>query len=337
MALGSANGSFDQVNSRVITIRSDGISNVTPDALLDIQFRMIGRKVLHLDFRMPAQEVVHFNSLVPRRPIYIKINLPAFDAGAQVLQECQEASSISFGPTEQTMPTIERLYPPKEIESLVMLARSRHNRLRPTRRPDATELRMKREPAFVRKDQQCKFAELQDSLEFFFNPRRNSATPSSVACTYRYTGCLRANPSRFNQLRACRGLRSTLHTLCRNSTTTTPSHRVHCRPNSSGDFANALTSFCCAAGLMRVGRPGRCSSSTLSSPRWLALRIQSITACRLMPKIWLMAVDFHPFKSNRSAAILMPLQAPGTLSAFRSKAFWVMEGCVTFSGFMPEE
>jgi len=182
MALGTTNGSFDQVNSWVIAIRGDCIPNMTPDTFLDIQFRMISRKVLHLDFRMPGKEIAHFSSLVPRRPIYIKINLPAFDAGAQVLQKCQEALSIAFGPTEQTVPTVKWLHPPKEIESLVMLARSRHNRLRPSWRPDTTELRMKREAAFVRKNQQCKFAELQDSVEFFLSPRRNSATPSSVAC-----------------------------------------------------------------------------------------------------------------------------------------------------------
>jgi hypothetical protein len=33
----------------------------------------------------------------------------------------------------------------------------------------------------------------------------------------------------------------------------------------------------------------------------------------------------------------MPFQAPGVLSAFRSKAFCVMEGCVTFRGFMHAE
>lgn len=289
---------------------------------------------MHLDFRMLAQEVLNLASLVPGRSIDVKIYLPSFDPAAQILQKCHEALSIAFGPPKQTVPAVKRLHPAKEVQPLVMLARGRHDRLLPPSNPDTPELRMQRETAFVREDQQRKFAEPQDSVEFFLSPRRNSATPSSVACIYRYTGCLRTNPSRFSQLRACRGLSSTLQTFRRNSTTTTPSQRVRRRPNSSGDFVKASASFRCDAALMRQGRPGRGSSITLSIPRLLALRIQSITAWRLIPKSRLMAVDFQPLKSNRRAAILMPFQAPGMFSAFRNKAFCVTDGCVSFRGFM---
>jgi hypothetical protein len=332
--LSSSNRLFDQINSRMITVGRNGVSNMTPDVFLNVQFGVIGWKIIHFDFRVLAQEVPNFAPLMPRRPIYVEIDLPAFDAVAQIFQEREEALSIAFRPAKQTVPAVKRFYPSEKIESFVVLACSGHDRLRSSSSPDTPELRMQRETALVREDQQGKFAKLQDSVEFFLSPRRKPATPSSVACIYPYIGCLRAKPSRLSQLRACRGLSSTLHTLCRNSTTTTPSHRVRRSPNSSGDFVNASASFCCAAELTRVGRPERCSSRTLSSPRLLALRIQSITACRLIPKSRLMAVDFQPLRSNRRAAILMPFHAPGILSAFCSKAFSVIDGCVTFRDFM---
>ena len=49
------------------------------------------------------------------------------------------------------------------------------------------------------------------------------------------------------------------------------------------------------------------------------------------------ALDSHPSKSNNSAVIRTPFQAPGILGALRSDALCVMEGCVTCGGVMHVE
>ncbi len=74
MTLGAATGSFDQVNCGMIAIRRDCVPYMAPDTFLDIQFRMIWRRILHLDFRMPAKEHIRvYRSLEiesePLRPI----------------------------------------------------------------------------------------------------------------------------------------------------------------------------------------------------------------------------------------------------------------------------
>src|SRR5216117_2792513 len=73
---------------------------------------------------------------------------------------------------------------------------------------------------------------------------------------------------------------------------------------------------------------------TLSIPLLLALRTQSTIACRLTPNRRLTAVVFQPVKSNSKPAMRIPYQAPGIVSALRSKAFRVSDGCVNLRGFM---
>jgi hypothetical protein len=89
------------------------------------------------------------------------------DPLAQVLEEREKTLSVSFGPTEECMPTIERFDPAEKVQPLMVLTRGRDDRLSPAPRPDSTELRMQREPAFVGKHQERQLAELQDSVEFF--------------------------------------------------------------------------------------------------------------------------------------------------------------------------
>ncbi len=98
------------------------------------------RKVFHIDFRVLSQESFDLSAFVPRCSIYIKINLPALDAHAQILQEGQEALAISFGPAEQTVPAVKWLHPTEEIQAFVVLARCGHDWLGASQGPDTAEL-----------------------------------------------------------------------------------------------------------------------------------------------------------------------------------------------------
>ena len=47
-----SNCSFDGIQRGVILICCDSVANITPDAFLVVQFRIIRWRVLHLDFWM---------------------------------------------------------------------------------------------------------------------------------------------------------------------------------------------------------------------------------------------------------------------------------------------
>lgn len=150
-ALGIADRALDKIDCRVVAVRRDFIANEMSDCFLGIQFRVIRGQVLHLDFRVVDHKISHLAALVPRRAVDVRVDLPALDPLAQVLEEREKTLSVSFGPTEESMPTIERFDPAEKVQPLVVLTRRRDDRLSPAPRPDSTELRMQREPAFVRK------------------------------------------------------------------------------------------------------------------------------------------------------------------------------------------
>ncbi len=52
MSLTFSNGLFNEIDSRVILVGGDFVTNQMPNALLDIEFGMIRRQVLHFDVGM---------------------------------------------------------------------------------------------------------------------------------------------------------------------------------------------------------------------------------------------------------------------------------------------
>lgn len=79
------------------------------------------------------------------------------------------------------MPALQRLYPAKEVQSLTMVAGGRNRGLAASLGPEPAELGMEGKAALISKDQQGFLTLLYDSVEFFFSPRRNRATPLLLA------------------------------------------------------------------------------------------------------------------------------------------------------------
>ena len=52
MSLTFSNGLFNEINSRVILVGGDFVTNQMPNALLDIEFGVVGRQILHFDIGM---------------------------------------------------------------------------------------------------------------------------------------------------------------------------------------------------------------------------------------------------------------------------------------------
>jgi hypothetical protein len=64
---------------------------------------------------MRGQEFSNLIAFVPRGTVNIEVDLPSFDAVAQVLQECNEPFAVAFWPAEEAVPTIERIDPAEEV------------------------------------------------------------------------------------------------------------------------------------------------------------------------------------------------------------------------------
>jgi hypothetical protein len=165
----------------MISVGRDLIANQVPNAFLRIQFRMVRRQIINMDLGMICEELSDLGTLVPGGSVDIEVYFPSPDPMVQVFQERKEAFAIALGSAEQPVPTIKGFNPAKEIQSLGVLAGGGYHGLTATLHPDATEPGMLREPAFVSEYKQGKLPKSQDSVEFFLSPRRNSATPSSVA------------------------------------------------------------------------------------------------------------------------------------------------------------
>lgn len=127
------------------------------------------------------KEFTNSFSLMPASIIYPEINDLPLEPKDDLYENFQETRGIPFLRFHHTMQSMERIYPPEHIQSLLMLASGRNIGLGPLFCPHPTELRMEAEARLVfKKDDPFTFASY-DEVEFFFNSSRNLLTPSSDA------------------------------------------------------------------------------------------------------------------------------------------------------------
>ena len=85
MLLAFADGLRDLVDSGMVLVGSDFVTNEVPHAFLRVQFRMIRRQVFEFDVGMGVEKSLNPFALVPRSPIDIEIDFYFADSITEVV------------------------------------------------------------------------------------------------------------------------------------------------------------------------------------------------------------------------------------------------------------
>ena len=149
---GSLNGIPNKIESFKPTIRRGFVPNLTPDPFLGIQTRLITRQVSQAKSRMSPYKQIYFLPLMPSGSVHIKPDGIPSKSAVKILQTSKKPLSISPRPSDYPSPTQQRGYPPKQIQSLAMLARGRNAQPPPSSCPPQAQSGMKRKSRFILKN-----------------------------------------------------------------------------------------------------------------------------------------------------------------------------------------
>jgi len=84
VSLTFANGLFDQIDSSMVLVGRDFITDQVPDAFLHIEFRMVRRQIFQFDVGMDTKEFMHPRALVPGGSIDVEIDFSFLHPSTEV-------------------------------------------------------------------------------------------------------------------------------------------------------------------------------------------------------------------------------------------------------------
>ena len=146
------------------------ISHGSPERLLIIQLRMVGRKIMKMKLTVLPLKNLYPLPSVPSGSIDPKIDDFPLEMYPDVFENPQKAIRIAPHPFHHPMQSLSRSYPAKEIQPLLMLTAGIDIRLSSLLDPYPTQLRMKTEPAFILKQKDPSSFALFGQAEFFLTP-----------------------------------------------------------------------------------------------------------------------------------------------------------------------
>ena len=145
-----ANRIFDQFHRFVIAVGGHLVANQMPNPFLGIEFWMVGWKITQNNPFFFLKESSNTCSLVPGSSVHIEENsLERFEPVRDVSQERQKSFGVALRTTHQSVPSLKRSHPAKQVEPFVVLTPSRNSRLRSSLGPNPSQARVNREPRFV--------------------------------------------------------------------------------------------------------------------------------------------------------------------------------------------
>ena len=113
---------------------------------------------------------------MPPGIIHPEVNDLSFEAGQDFFKEFEEPTGIAFNGLHQTMKTVQRIYPSKEVQSLLVLAASIHVGLDASLDPDPSQFGMHAKARFILKENNSLPSTLDHQVEFFLTSYENSVS-----------------------------------------------------------------------------------------------------------------------------------------------------------------
>jgi hypothetical protein len=105
--------------------------------------------------------------------IHPQVNDLSFEASQDLLKEFEEPTGIAFNGFHQTMKAVQRIAPPKEVQSLLVLTASVHLGLGASLDPDPSQFGMHAEARFIFKENHSLPSALDKQVQFFLTSCEN--------------------------------------------------------------------------------------------------------------------------------------------------------------------
>jgi hypothetical protein len=151
-------------------VAGDFIPALSPDALLFVESRLIGRQVLEVDPCMMLKEDPDLFALVPSGAVHIEMDGIASERSEHMLEHGKESFAVTLGGAYESLPSQERRNPSGEVEPLSVLAGSGDFETSAFLGPTSSKARMETESSFVLKDD--RFIDFE-AAEFFLTHLEN--------------------------------------------------------------------------------------------------------------------------------------------------------------------
>ncbi len=161
------NRDFQGRNRLKKSIRCFFISHGSPESFLIIQLRMIGRKIMKMQMTVFPPKIFHPLSSMPSSSIHPKIDDFLLETYRDAFENPQKPVGIAPRPFHHPMQSVNRSYPSKNVQPLLMLTPGIDIRLSSFLYPYTTQLRMKTKPAFILKQNDPSSFALFGPAEFF--------------------------------------------------------------------------------------------------------------------------------------------------------------------------
>jgi hypothetical protein len=111
----SADGVPHVVERLKVVVGRGIIAYLTPDALLSVEARLIGREVLEVQIAMRRQKGAHLVTPMPHGAIDVQPDHVATERAPEVAQDCQKALVVAMGVAQQATTPQQRGDPAEDV------------------------------------------------------------------------------------------------------------------------------------------------------------------------------------------------------------------------------
>jgi hypothetical protein len=148
-------------------IRRRFVSSLFPDSFLGIQPGLIRRKIAQVESRMRLEEKIDRLAFMPAGSVYIKPDRVIPQSPIEMSQDLHEPRPVSSLCPNHPEASQKRRHPPRQIKTLLVLARCRDAKRMSSLSPPPPQSGMQAEPCFILKNHRLPWPQI---LKFFLTP-----------------------------------------------------------------------------------------------------------------------------------------------------------------------
>ncbi len=156
------------------------IAGLTPDALLSVEARLVGREILEAQITMRRQKSVHLIAAMPHGAVDVQPNRVAAECAPKVAQGGEKALVGAIGLADQATAPQQGGHPAEDVQALPMGTARGHPQSLAALRPAPSQSGVQREARLVFEDNGLASGQCGES---FFRLSRNCRASSARAWT----------------------------------------------------------------------------------------------------------------------------------------------------------
>ncbi len=156
------------------------IAGLTPDALLNVEARLIGWEILEVQIAVRREKGVHLIAAMPHGAVDVQPDSVAAERAPKVAQGHEKALVVAMRLANQPPPPQQRSDPPEDVQALPMGTARGHPQSLSALRPAPSQAGVQREARFVFEDNGLASGQCGEP---FFRLCRNCRASSARAWT----------------------------------------------------------------------------------------------------------------------------------------------------------